>query len=53
MHGEVPDEIIERLKAGVELEDGPARFDEIAVTSAMIWTLPSGWSFFTIAPAST
>ncbi len=33
MHGEVPDEIIERLKAGVELEDGPARFDEIAVIS--------------------
>ncbi|WP_449425721.1 pseudouridine synthase [Rhodanobacter lindaniclasticus] len=23
VHGEVPDEIIERLKAGVELEDGP------------------------------
>ncbi|HEY4093604.1 MAG TPA: pseudouridine synthase [Luteibacter sp.] len=33
VHGEVPDEIIERLKAGVELEDGPARFDEIAVIS--------------------
>jgi 23S rRNA pseudouridine2605 synthase len=33
VHGEVPDEIIERLKAGVELDDGPARFDEIAVIS--------------------
>ncbi|UPG91617.1 rRNA pseudouridine synthase [Luteibacter aegosomaticola] len=33
VHGEVPDEIIERLKAGVELEDGPARFDEIATIS--------------------
>jgi len=33
VHGEVPDEIIERLKAGVELEDGPARFDEIAIIS--------------------
>jgi 23S rRNA pseudouridine2605 synthase len=33
VHGEVPDEIIERLKAGVELEDGPARFDEIGVIS--------------------
>jgi 23S rRNA pseudouridine2605 synthase len=33
VHGEVPDEVIERLKAGVELEDGPARFDEIAVIS--------------------
>ncbi|QWT22415.1 rRNA pseudouridine synthase [Bacillus sp. NP157] len=33
VHGEVPDEMIERLKAGVELEDGPARFDEIAVIS--------------------
>ncbi|HVC16769.1 MAG TPA: pseudouridine synthase [Rhodanobacter sp.] len=33
VHGEVPDEIIEKLKAGVELEDGPARFDEIAVIS--------------------
>jgi len=29
----VPDEIIEKLKAGVELEDGLARFDEIAVIS--------------------
>jgi 23S rRNA pseudouridine2605 synthase len=33
VHGEVPDEMIERLKAGVELEDGPARFDEIATIS--------------------
>jgi 23S rRNA pseudouridine2605 synthase len=33
VHGEVPDEIIERLKAGVELDDGPARFDDIAVIS--------------------
>jgi 23S rRNA pseudouridine2605 synthase len=33
VHGEVPDEVIERLKAGVELEDGPARFDEIATIS--------------------
>lgn len=33
VHGEVPDEMIEKLKAGVELEDGPARFDEIAVIS--------------------
>ena len=33
VHGEVPDEIVERLKAGVELDDGPARFDEIAVIS--------------------
>ncbi len=33
VHGEVPDEVIERLKAGVDLEDGPARLDEIAVIS--------------------
>ena len=33
VHGEVPDEIIEKLQAGVELEDGPARFDEIGVIS--------------------
>jgi 23S rRNA pseudouridine2605 synthase len=33
VHGEVPDEIIERLKAGVELDDGPARFDDIATIS--------------------
>ena len=33
VHGEVPDEVLEKLKAGVELEDGPARFDEIHVVS--------------------
>ena len=33
VHGEVPDEVIARLQAGVELEDGPAHFDEIAVIS--------------------
>ncbi|GAA0706780.1 pseudouridine synthase [Dokdonella soli] len=33
VHGEVPDETIERLKNGIELEDGPAHFDEIAVIS--------------------
>ncbi|MEO7917430.1 MAG: pseudouridine synthase [Dokdonella sp.] len=33
VHGEVPDEVLERLKAGVELEDGPARFEEIGVIS--------------------
>ena len=33
VHGEVPDEVLERLKSGIELEDGPARFDEIAVIS--------------------
>ena len=33
VHGEVPDEMLEKLKAGVELEDGPARFDEIHVVS--------------------
>lgn len=33
VHGEVPDEIVEKLKAGVELEDGPARFDEIGIIS--------------------
>ncbi|GAP67007.1 pseudouridine synthase family protein [Mizugakiibacter sediminis] len=33
VHGEVPDDVLERLKAGVMLEDGPARFDEIAVIS--------------------
>jgi 23S rRNA pseudouridine2605 synthase len=33
VHGEVPDEVIEKLKVGVELEDGVARFDEIAVIS--------------------
>lgn len=33
VHGEVPDETIERLRTGIELEDGPAHFDEIAVIS--------------------
>ena len=33
VHGEVPDEVIEKLKSGVELEDGPARFDDIGVIS--------------------
>ncbi|MEO8011776.1 MAG: 23S rRNA pseudouridine(2605) synthase RluB, partial [Dokdonella sp.] len=33
VHGEVPDEVIERLQSGVELEDGPARFDEVGVIS--------------------
>ena len=29
IHGEVPDNIVDRLARGVALEDGPARFDEI------------------------
>ena len=33
VHGEVTDEALERLRAGVELEDGPAKFDELAVIS--------------------
>ncbi|MFT3791582.1 MAG: pseudouridine synthase [Rudaea sp.] len=33
VHGEVPDEVLEKLQAGIELEDGPARFDELAVIS--------------------
>lgn len=33
VHGEVPAETLEKLKAGVELEDGPARFDDITVIS--------------------
>ena len=33
VHGEVPDETLERLKAGVQLDDGPARFDQIAIVS--------------------
>lgn len=33
VHGEVPDDTLERLKSGVELEDGPARFEELAVIS--------------------
>lgn len=33
VHGEVPDETIERLKNGIELDDGPAHFDDITVIS--------------------
>ena len=33
VHGEVPDQTLEQLKAGVELDDGPAHFDDIAVIS--------------------
>jgi 23S rRNA pseudouridine2605 synthase len=33
VHGEVPDEALEKLQAGVELDDGPARFEELAVIS--------------------
>jgi len=33
VHGEVPDEVVERLRSGVELEDGPAHFDDIGVIS--------------------
>ncbi len=33
VHGEVPDEVLEKLKSGIELEDGPASFDELAVIS--------------------
>lgn len=33
VHGEVPDEALEKLQSGVELEDGPARFEELAVIS--------------------
>ena len=33
VHGEVPDEVLERLRAGVDLEDGPAHFDDIGVIS--------------------
>ena len=29
IHGEVPEAVVERLKRGVQLEDGPAQFDEI------------------------
>lgn len=31
IHGPVDDEMLERLRRGVELDDGPARFDDIAV----------------------
>jgi 23S rRNA pseudouridine2605 synthase len=33
VHGEVPDEVLEKLRNGIELEDGPAHFEEIAVIS--------------------
>ncbi|MDE1884386.1 MAG: rRNA pseudouridine synthase [Xanthomonadaceae bacterium] len=33
VHGEVPDEALEQLKTGVQLEDGPACFEELAVIS--------------------
>ena len=33
VHGEVPDEVVEKLRSGVELDDGPAHFDEIGVIS--------------------
>lgn len=33
VHGEVPDETLEHLRNGVELEDGPAHFDDISVIS--------------------
>jgi 23S rRNA pseudouridine2605 synthase len=33
VHGEVTDEALEHLRSGVELEDGPARFEELAVIS--------------------
>jgi 23S rRNA pseudouridine2605 synthase len=33
VHGEVPDEVLERLKSGIELEDGTARFEELAIIS--------------------
>ncbi len=33
VHGEVPDETIERLKNGIELEDGPAHFEDLSVIS--------------------
>ncbi|MGH8124750.1 MAG: pseudouridine synthase [Rhodanobacteraceae bacterium] len=33
VHGEVPDEAVAKLTAGIELEDGSARFDEIHVVS--------------------
>ncbi|MGA9827031.1 MAG: pseudouridine synthase [Rhodanobacteraceae bacterium] len=33
VHGEVPDDVLERLKSGVDLDDGPAHFDDIAVIS--------------------
>ena len=29
IHGEVPEAVVDRLKRGVQLDDGPAKFDEI------------------------
>lgn len=29
IHGQVPEEVVERLRRGIELEDGPARFERI------------------------
>ncbi|MFN3963959.1 MAG: pseudouridine synthase [Silanimonas lenta] len=34
IHGEVPEAVIERLKRGVQLDDGPAKFDEIEAIGA-------------------
>lgn len=34
VHGEVPDLMVERLHSGIELEDGPARFEDIQVISS-------------------
>jgi 23S rRNA pseudouridine2605 synthase len=33
VHGEVPDDTLAKLKAGVQLEDGPAKFDEIHIVN--------------------
>lgn len=33
IHGEVSDEVMDRLRVGIELEDGPARFNELAIIS--------------------
>ena len=33
VHGEVPDETLAKLKTSVQLEDGPAKFDEIHVVN--------------------
>ena len=34
VYGEVPEATLQKLRAGVELEDGPARFDEVDRLSA-------------------